>query len=104
LKNIKLFTCFAQLARTTFHKMSYYDMNPFEVEIPMIDRPLVITVKHRAEANASVYDLYYNDGLCGYMYCNEHNVWIYKPHLNAALLLDENHIQHLGKAIGEHSK
>jgi hypothetical protein len=84
--------------------MSYYDMNPFEVEIPMKDRPLVITVKHRAEANASVYDLYYADGLCGYMYCNEHNVWIYKPHLNAALLLDESHIQHLGKAIGEHSK
>ena len=77
-------------------------MNPFDVEVPMKDSPLVITVKHRDDQKTPIYDLYYCNELTGAMFCNEHNVWIYEPHKHAALLLDEEHIKHLGKAIGQH--
>lgn len=77
-------------------------MNPFDVEIPMIDRPLVITVKLRDGQTPPVHDLYYCNELTGCLFCNEHNVWIYEPHQHAALLLNEEQIKHLGKAIGQH--
>ncbi|MCJ8209535.1 hypothetical protein MUY27_07430 [Mucilaginibacter sp. RS28] len=77
-------------------------MNPFEVAIPMKDHPMMITVK--PGENENTYDLFYEDELCGYMICNEHNVWIYEPHHHAALLLDADQIQHLGSEISKQTK
>ncbi|QQL50806.1 hypothetical protein [Mucilaginibacter ginkgonis] len=79
-------------------------MNPFDVEIPMTDKPLTINVKHREESDNQTFDLYYCGECCGVMFCNEHNIWIYEPHHHPALLLDEEHIKHLGHSIGQHTK
>lgn len=78
-------------------------MNTFVVNIPMIDHPLVVEVRPRQDANNS-YELYYNNELCGGIFCNEHNIWIYEPHHHAALLLNEDQIEHLGAEIGRHTK
>jgi hypothetical protein len=78
--------------------------NSFEIDIPMKDRPMAVIVKQREKAEeANVFDIYYCDELCGCMFKNENNVWIYEPHAHAALLLDDVQIQHLGKEIGEHA-
>ena len=80
-------------------------MSSFEIDIPMKDHPLVITVKQADNAEPQQkFDLYYCGELCGYIFCNEHNVWIYEPHQHAGLLLDADQIQHLGKEIGKKSK
>lgn len=78
-------------------------MNSFDIEIPMKDHPMVVTI-HPAPDKESTYNLYYSDELCGCMFCNEHNVWIYEPHHHAALLLDEEHIKHLGHEISQRVK
>lgn len=79
-------------------------MNSFEVTIPMKDHPMVITIK--AADKESTYDLYYDNELCGCLFCNEHNVWIYEPHHqhHAALLFDPEHIQQLGHEISQQVK
>jgi len=78
--------------------------NSFEIDIPMKDHPMAVLVEPRDDAkNANVFDLYYCDQLCGCIFMNENNVWIYEPHAHAALLLDAEQIQHLGKEIGERS-
>ena len=75
----------------------------FEIDIPKKDHPLAVIVKQREEpSEANVFDLFYCDELCGCIFKNEHNIWIYEPHAHAGLLLDADQIQHLGKEIGEH--
>ncbi len=74
----------------------------FEIDIPMKDRPMAVMIKQREEAEtANVFDIYYCDELCGCIFKNENNVWIYEPHAHAALLLDDTQIQHLGKGIAD---
>lgn len=76
----------------------------FEVDIPMKDRPMAVMVRPRNETDkANVYDLYYCEQLCGCIFKNEHNIWIYEPHAHAGLLLDAEQIQHLGQKIAEQS-
>ncbi|WP_295769330.1 hypothetical protein [uncultured Mucilaginibacter sp.] len=76
--------------------------NVFEIEIPKKDHALAVKVQRREKAEeANVFDLYYCDELCGCIFKNEHNIWIYEPHAHAGLLLDADQIQHLGHEIGE---
>ena len=79
-------------------------INTFEIDIPRKDHPMAVIVKRRDETdNANIFDLYYCDELCGCMFQNENSIWIYEPHAHAALLFNAEEIQHLGKAIAEHS-
>jgi hypothetical protein len=78
-------------------------MNTFEIDIPRKDHPLAVIVQPREAKEANIFDLYYCDELCGCIFKNENNVWIYEPHAHAGLLLDAEEIQHLGKAIAEHT-
>ncbi|WP_345952388.1 hypothetical protein [Mucilaginibacter sp. PAMB04168] len=78
--------------------------NTFEIDIPKKDHPIAVIVQSRDDADsANVFDLFYCDQLCGCIFKNEHNIWIYEPHAHAGLLLDAEQIQHLGKEIGERS-
>jgi hypothetical protein len=74
--------------------------NSFEIDIPMKDHPMAVIVKAREpQTTIPTFDLFYCDQLCGCIFRNEHGVWIYEPHAHAALLLDAEQIQHLGKEI-----
>ncbi|MVN91548.1 hypothetical protein [Mucilaginibacter aquatilis] len=76
--------------------------NVFEIEIPKKDHAIAVKVQRREKSEeANVFDLYYCDELCGCIFKNEHNIWIYEPHAHAGLLLDASQIQHLGHEIGE---
>lgn len=74
----------------------------FEIDIPRKDHPMAVIVTSRdVEESAKVFDLFYCDQLCGCIFQNENSIWIYEPHAHAALLLDAEEIQHLGREISE---
>jgi hypothetical protein len=76
----------------------------YTINIPMKDHPMEVVAKQREDAgSANVFDLYYCDELCGCIFKNEHNIWIYEPHAHAGLLLNAEQIQHLGGQIGENA-
>lgn len=77
--------------------------NSFEIDVPMKDHPVVIFVKPRTD-NDRAFDLEYCNEYCGCMFVNEHGIWIYEPHAHAALLFNEEQIQHLGAAIKAHQQ
>jgi hypothetical protein len=65
---------------------------------------LAVIVQSRESAESvDVFDLFYCDQLCGCIFANENGVWIYEPHAHAALILDADEIQHLGREISERS-
>jgi hypothetical protein len=78
-------------------------MNTFEIDIPRKDHPLAVIVQPREGEETNIFDLYYCDEFCGCIFQNENSVWIYEPHAHAGLLLNAEEIQHLGKAIAEHT-
>lgn len=74
----------------------------FEIDIPRKDHPMAVIVTSRdVKESAKVFDLFYCDQLCGCIFQNENSIWIYEPHAHAALLLDAEEIQHLGREISE---
>ena len=76
----------------------------FEIDIPRKDHPMAVIVTSRDDReSANVFDLFYCDQLCGCIFHNENGIWIYEPHAHAALLLDAEEIQHLGREISERS-
>jgi len=75
---------------------------PFDISIPMKDHPMIVTAQSKPDTS-NTYDLYYCDALCGCIFCNEHNIWIYEPHAHAGLLLNAEQIQFLGKEISNKS-
>jgi hypothetical protein len=90
--------------RTKHQLTGYINMtNSFDISIPMKDHPMIVTIQPRKdENNIQVYDVYYSDAICGFFFCNEHNVWIYETHEEPSLLFNEDQIKHLGKEIGQH--